>query len=268
MKIRADYVSNSSSSSYVIALPKGHDMYDFINKAVKACSDFRDDDTYDDDYIRELNLFNHRQLDFCMNSYELLFIGELSVGWLPGTIDGERQVKEFVQTVNHMKNENSKYTPRILEKNESHLEYQDLDTAEYVTISNDAMQWHVRPYKWKDVSDEEYRRRVVDAITKIVSRDNRDNPFFHDDSMGICEVTMNSILNTQDLIAEGKEIELPNWCQDLEAMKKRIEGGDRIFCIEMNQGGDGQNMGALYALNGWDSDFNRYADVEVLGTWM
>jgi hypothetical protein len=268
MKIRADYVSNSSSSSYVIVLPKGHDMYDFINKAVKACSDFRDDDTYDDDDIRELNLFNHRQLDFCMNSYELLFIGELSVGWIPGTIDGEKQVEDFIKCVNHMKNSNSKYTPMILEKNESHLEYQDLDTAEYVTISRDSMQWHVRPYQWKDVSDEEYRKRVVDAITRFVSRDNRDNSFFHDNSMGICEVTMNTILNTQDLIAEGKEIELPNWCPDLEAMKKRIEDGDRIFCIEMNQGGDGQNIGALYALNGWDSDFNRYADVEVLGTWM
>ena len=91
-------------------------MYDFINKAVKACSDFRDDDTYDDDYIRELNLFNHRQLDFCMNSYELLFIGELEVGWVPGSIDGERQVKEFVQTVNNMKKSNNKYTPRILEQ--------------------------------------------------------------------------------------------------------------------------------------------------------
>ena len=187
---------------------------------------------------------------------------------VPGSIDGERQVKEFVQTVNHMKNSNSKYTPMILEKNESHLEYQDLDTAEHITISKDTMQWHVRPYQWKDVPDEEYRKRVVDAITRIVSSDNRDNPFFHDDSMGICEVTMNSILNTQDLIAEGKEIELPNWCQDLDAMKKRIETGDRIFCIELNQGGDGQNIGSIYALNGWDSDFNRYADVEVLGTWM
>ena len=80
--------------------------------------------------------------------------------------------------------------------------------------------------------------------------------------------SMNTILNTQDLIAEGKEVELPHWCQDLEALKKRIENGDRIFCIEMNQGGDGQNIGSIYALNGWDSDFNRYADVEMLGTWM
>ena len=119
-----------------------------------------------------------------------------------------------------------------------------------------------------DVSDEEYRRRVVENITKAVAFANRENPYSKDDRMGICEVTMNSILNTQDLIAEGKEIELPSWCQDLEAMKKRIEDGDRLFCIEMNQGGDGQNMGAIYALNGWDSDFNRYAEVEVLGTWM
>jgi len=79
---------------------------------------------------------------------------------------------------------------------------------------------------------------------------------------------MNTILNTQDLIAEGKNVRLPNWASDLDALKKRIEDGDRIFCIEMNQGGDGQDIGSIYALNSWDSDFNKYANVQVLGSWM
>jgi hypothetical protein len=267
MKIRADYVSNSSSSSYVIALPKGHDMYDFINKAVKACSDFRDDDTYDDDDIRELNLFNHRQLDFCMNSYELLFIGELQVGWIPGTVDGEKEVEDFIKSVNHMKNDNYPYTPRILSQTKDHLEYEDVDVTENVTINSESMSC-VRPYKWKKDDDDNYRKKVVDSILKVASRNNRDNPFFREDCMGICEITMNTILNTQDLIAEEKEIKLPEWGKDLESLKKRIEDGDRIFCIELNQGGDGQNIGSIYALNGWDSDFNKYTNVEVIGSWL
>lgn len=267
MKIRSDYVSNSSSSSYVIALPKGQDMYDFINKAVKACSDFRDDDTYDDDYIRELNLFNHRQLDFCMNSYELLFIGELEVGWIPGTIDGEKEVEDFIKNANRLKNDNYRYAPKVMSQTKDHVEYEDIDIADHVTISKEAMRWHIRPYKWKLEKDEDYRKLVVKNIMEAVSKENRDNFLFRDDCMGICEITMNSILNTQDLIAEGKTVRFPHWASDLEALKKRVEDGDRIFCIQMNQGGDGQNIGSIYALNGWDSDFNKYADVQVLDSW-
>ncbi len=95
-------------------------------------------------------------------------------------------------------------------------------------------------------------------------RKNRDNLFSRENCMGICEITMNTILNTQDLIAEGKNLRLPNWASNLDALKKRIENGDRIFCIEMNQGGDGQDIGSIYALNGWDSDFNKYANVQIL----
>ena len=227
MKIRSDYVSNSSSSSFVVVLPKDYNQDDFIDDVVRACSDDKDGD-YDDEFVEKLNKFNRRNLDFCMNSYELLFIGELEVGFDP--------------------------------------EWNDVDKAEAVTINSQLMRWHIRHYKFNE-TDDEYRKKVVENIMRCCDRKNRDNPFSRDDSMGICEITMNTILNTQDLIAEGKKLELPKGA-DLDALKKRIEDGDRIFCIEMNQGGDGQDIGSIYALNGWDSDFNKYADVQVLGSWM
>ena len=227
MKIRTDYVSNSSSSSFVVVLPKNYKQEDFIDDVVRACSDDRDDD-YDEESIEELNKFNRRNLDFCMNSYELLFIGELEVGWVP--------------------------------------EWNDVDTAEAVTINSQLMRYRIRHYRFNE-TDDEYRKKVVENIMKCCDRKNREDKFSHDDCMGICEITMNTILNTQDLIAEGKKLELPKWA-DLEALKKRIEDGDRIICIEMNQGGDGQDIGSIYALNGWDSDFNKYANVQVLGSWM
>ena len=98
MKIRSDYVSNSSSSSFVVVLPKDYNQDDFINDVVRACSDDRDLD-YDDEFVEKLNKFNRRNLDFCMNSYELLFVGELEVGWIPGTITGEEDVARFIKSV-------------------------------------------------------------------------------------------------------------------------------------------------------------------------
>ena len=266
MKIRNDYVSNSSSSSFVVVLPKDYNQDDFIDDVVRACSDDRDVD-YDDEFVEKLNKFNRRNLDFCMNSYELLFIGELEVGWIPGTITGEGDVAGFIKSVNHMKKDNYPYTPRILSQTKDKVEYEDIDLAEGITINAQSMRYHVRYYKYRE-TDEEYRKKVVENILRCCDRKNRDNPFSRDDRMGICEITMNTILNTQDLIAEGKNVRLPNWASDLDALKKRIEDGDRIFCIEMNQGGDGQDIGSIYALNGWDSDFNKYANVQVLGSWM
>ena len=262
--IRSDYVSNSSSSSFVVVLPKNYSQDDFIDDVVRACSDDRDGD-YDADFVEKLNKFNRRNLDFCMNSYELLFIGELEAGGIPGTITGEEDVAGFIKSVNHMKNNNYPYTPRILSQTKDKVEYEDIDVAANITINAQSMRYHVRHYQYRE-TDDDYRKKVVGNIMCCCDRKNRDNPFFRDDCMGICEITMNTILNTQDLIAEGKNVRLPHWASDLEALKKRIEDGDRIICIEMNQGGDGQDIGSIYALNGWDSDFNKYANVEVLGS--
>ena len=265
MKIRSDYVSNSSSSSFVVVLPKDYNQDDFIDDVVRACSDDKDGD-YDEEFVEKLNKFNRRNLDFCMNSYELLFIGELEVGWIPDTITGEEDVSEFIKSVDNMKRDNYQYTPRILSQTKDKVEFEDMDVAANVTINAQSMRYHVRYYKYRE-TDEDYRKKVVENIMKCCGRSVRYNLFTRDDRMGICEITMNTILNTQDLIAEGKKLELPKWA-DLDALKKRIEDGDRIICIEMNQGGDGQDIGSIYALNGWDSDFNKYADVQVLGSWL
>ena len=227
MKIRTDYVSNSSSSSFVVVLPKNYNQDDFIDDVVRACSDDRDGGDYDDEFVDDLNRFNRRNLDFCMNSYELLFIGELEVEWVP--------------------------------------EWGGFDTATAVTINSQLMRRRIRCHRF-DETDDEYRKKVVANIMQFCNRENRDNLFSSDNCMGICEITMNTIMNTQDLLAEGKKLELPKWA-DLDALKKRIKDGDRIFCIEMNQGGDGQNIGSIYALNGWSSDFNKYANAPILCSW-
>ena len=62
----------------------------------------------------------------------------------------------------------------------------------------------------------------------------------------------------------GEEVFLDNWCKDLDALQKRIDEGQRLFGLTMNQGGDGMSQDTIYALDGWDSDFNKHANVEIL----
>lgn len=77
------------------------------------------------------------------------------------------------------------------------------------------------------------------------------------------EITLNTVLNTKDLIAAGKKVCLDKWI-DLDDLEKRIRNGERIFHIRMNQGGDGISHTAIYAIGGWYADFNKYANCEIL----
>jgi hypothetical protein len=82
---------------------------------------------------------------------------------------------------------------------------------------------------------------------------------------GLYEITMNTIYNTEALLAKRKDdIKLEDWCSDLGKLKKMIADGNRIFGIDMHQSGDGESSTSIYALAGWDSDAFKYADVQIL----
>ena len=52
--------------------------------------------------------------------------------------------------------------------------------------------------------------------------------------------------------------------EDLDALEKRLDEGQRLFVIRQNNGGDGWDSDAVYALGGWDCKFGDKAVVEIL----
>lgn len=266
MKIRSDYVSNSSSSSFVVVLTKNYAFEDFIKDVVKACSDDKDYE-YSEEFVKELDKMNHRNLDYCLNTYELLFLGSFKAGTFTTKITGKKWIDEFKTDMKNMDADPDFPKPKVLSESDDEIEIEEPIIACGITVDAETMHYSIVGWHNKDVeSDQEYRKRVVKNIVECAKKCSDENcqSYSRANYMGLYEITMNTIENTERLIAEGYSVDLDKWCLDLDALKKRIEDGDRIFGIEMNQGGDGQDSKSIYALNGWDSDMNKYANVQIL----
>ena len=221
MKIRSDYVSNSSSSSFVLVLPKDAELKKFIKDIVRSCTRNPEYDISKEDK-KELNDFNRINLEYCMRTYELLFLGEIE---------------------------------------EMSGEYETCLTG--ITTTRSTMEYRMMrsPYRKKDAKGD--RKRRTEAILEYARDEERS---LSSTRSGIYEITLNTIRNTEDLIAEGHKVVLDKWESRLMGaeMKDRLSKGDRVFAVQMNQAGDGRTDTSVYALSGWDSDINHYANAEVL----
>ena len=265
MKIRTDYVSNSSSSSFVVVLQKGYKFSKFVKDVARACIE---NPEYEEEgkksYLNGVKRRNITNMEYCLNNYVLLFLGRLTYGVRRDTITGVEDCNKFRQC--GMKWDPSWHIPQdtiVSSKPDEIIVDTPLYTS-HVTVPESAMR-RIRHWQAPGVSDEDYRRDVVQDIVKCCGSSEKWG-FTNDLSSSLYEITLDTIKNTEDLIASGvcQDLYLEPWCSDLGALKRRIENGDRIFGICVNHEGNGEDANSIYAVSGWDSDFNKYANVEIL----
>ena len=261
MKIRTDYVSNSSSSSFVVVLPKDYEFKKFIKDVARGCVANPDWDGYTKEEIARVKEKNIRNLDYCLNTHELLFLGNFRYGVEKGTVTGKKRVADFLKNEEYFKTHCPDLFPtEILEKSEDKLIVNYPRVACHMTVTCDVMGGYIRQWQTKKENDKKLFKDVADAITRCLSSHSG-----WDGSSGLYEVTMNTIYNTEALLAERpNDFKLDKWCSDLKNLKKLIEDGNRIFGIDMHQSGDGESSTSIYALSGWDSDAFKYANVQIL----
>ena len=254
MKIRNDFVSNSSSSSFIVACAAGYAKKTFKDIA-KSCEDKRSE--HHDYGLVKRNL---RILDFCVNTYQLLFLGSLFLetkkrtwtfeefknGWNDEDCNDaslrEALDKQAIDSWNDFKkNIDKAHAPKCDDEwllkeygrdsfdavKEEITHYEDI-IAEIIVVSNDVMTNTFARYHFKDQNGNELSSRKEDIdrrvanIIDLARKQVNDNDYFMEayHMPDIYQITQDTIDNTRELIAAGYKMTFDKW-EDLDDLEKK-----------------------------------------------
>ena len=239
MKTRIDFVSNSSSCSFLIATKfDSNHTFDSFVKSIVEQSNETDSGFYDNDENRrsiaknaecnELNLRYH------LKNSELLFIGVL---------------------------------------------YIDNDEICEVVVPSDKVDYINNTYTSDPTRLAAFTKKMKKDVVKSIVRFSKSyNKAQNNYSMWYClgsriyRITKNTVWNTRVLLESGYDVDLKNdelfGNISLDDVEKLLDEGNELYCIQQNQGGDGSDSVSIYALNGWDSNsgFRQIDGIQILGS--
>lgn len=279
MKVRSDFVSNSSSTSFIVAIDKKYNLYSFCKDiAKKSVSQNRKDR---DPKLRKLNEVN---LAYSLLHYELLFLGS----YLCEITENVVRKDELPKTLKNGYCFNEDYWNRIVNDIEGWKRVKDHPSdPEYYFYKMYDKSWldesvntlHVvRKYfvgalgiaiednyelrhdSWfeelveKGKADEHqlqvYEERAnerLKAIKEICLKYHQD--YESVDFSHSYQITMDTIKNTRAMLKAGLEMEFEDW-EDIESLEARLKKGEKIFMIRANNSGDGYLRDGIYCEEG------------------
>ena len=272
MKIRFDFVSNSSSSSYVISC-KADYVDRFVKDLARACTDRHSKDEWHDPNLAKRN---ERILDFCFNSFELMFLGDLTLGTQSVRYDLEyfkNECKEFDYDERDPKKEFENYKGYLRDikcKKAEKWEIEEFgrdkkilgedaywhfidNDVRGIVIDKDSSCYELKRYHFKDDDGNEIpdeQKTIDDRVkTMIEIAESKFNENFTSartmTSIDTYEITLDTIANTRELIAAGYKIKFDE-NEDLDEFEKRIKDGHRIFYLRIAHSGDGYGTFYIY----------------------
>ena len=272
MKTRQDFVSNSSSCSFVVAINSTYPVKDFAKDLGKACTNSKDE--YHD---KELTNRNRRILDFCLNTYQLLFLGSIDVGTYEDVVkkadfydpqdpdDREPRILEGLKEIwdNCLDQyKRAKAAPKgsylskcserdwINEAEDEIHHFYDQQAARII-VDNDTMHYdfsrfHYSDEKSKDRYDEK-PDQVKQRVKQIMKWAKQSCDPKHEGRQSDCyAITMDTILNTRNLIKSGIKVNLDKW-EDRDDLERRLKAGEQLFGIRIAHSGDGYGSYYIYS---------------------
>ena len=267
MKTRNDFVSNSSSCSFVIALPAEFSLNDFVKQTAKGC--LRHAGPNEAEFSIKQDELNQAVLNYHLRASELLFLGSLSIDNITQKIDRQNDPAEF-DRVKCLINAGGYYgNPDVLSEDENSIVLAFTDRVDEIAVKSGEIPYITKNYHWRGDYSADPTEQAI-AATKITefakyyseyagidykARSNSDTYF----------ISLNTIWNTRALIAAGKDVVLDKW-MDLDKLEGMLKDGMKIFKVRVNNGGDGVAEDALYTFGGWEGEdlFNNMIGIDIL----
>lgn len=278
MKTRTDFVSNSSSSSFVFAVKPSYTLKDLCKDI--AASTIKPENEQHDDSLEQSNF---TKLMFCLSSYQLAWLGSLAIG-RHRAVESKRelldvfdwQTKEDIDTDWKHKVHSAKlaktcpykvdtWTLRMYKNAEvddvhDEIAYDEDILVEAPAVLNSIMEdlFFNAPWQSSKTSFERAANIVEFAKNRWMSSTS--------DTIDMFQITKATVQNTRSLIDAGYVVDLSTIPinKSLEQIESILDKGSKIFCIRVAHSGDGCGDTYIYCEDGADG-FNRVSGIEMLG---
>lgn len=257
MKTRNDFVSNSSSSSYIIAVNGSYELSKLAADIAKACSETSD--PYDSkQFVDKQTKANKIVMDFHWHMTECVFLGALDVG--PHAFSIKRDDVYFKHLKKTIETGDLAPYETLVKNGDDEIVIEAPTTSYCPTTSTYRLDSIACIYA---TDDKEYAERVMkdsNAVKNIIdfAKDHAQHECLDNVTYFISKRT---IANTRALIAAGCKLELEEW-MDLDNLDKILDNGDKLLAFEVNHDGDGAATDAIYTFN--DEWFDDVTGIEFL----